>query len=178
MAINKIEMERSLEVITVKDLREIHAKSVKRLHEHFIHGEGRKWEDLHGYDIKRPLVVALCQGAAMHYHDKCHGVKDFDVWFFYPLRGKPLPYRFVWHQDYNNSKFGHRQKDQGYVGRRIDIIVRSIRNYVPDDPVGTVYQYLEREKTSSSRKLAQKAVVLLDPEALLGKTVWYQGRCP
>ena len=31
----------------------------------------------------RRLAVVLAQGAALHYVDHCHGVKDLDVWTFY-----------------------------------------------------------------------------------------------
>jgi len=44
----------------------------------------------------RLLMLALCQGAALHYVDKLHGVKDFDVWgFFKSLPNLSFPYRGV-----------------------------------------------------------------------------------
>jgi hypothetical protein len=32
----------------------------------------------------------------MHYYDKNNGIKDFDIWFFYPFKQIHLPYRTVW----------------------------------------------------------------------------------
>ena len=91
-------IERSLEEITKQDLRELYDGSRDRLEQYFISGEGNKWLSL--YDIANPIVVALCQGAALHYFDKINGVKDFDVWFFYPFNTKHLPYRTYWNWDY------------------------------------------------------------------------------
>jgi len=168
-------IERSLEEITKQDLRELYDGSRDRLEQYFISGEGNKWLSL--YDIANPIVVALCQGAALHYFDKINGVKDFDVWFFYPFNTKHLPYRTYWNWDYKNQKFGRHPKINGYSGRKVDVLARSIRNYTRDNPVETVYQYLESENTRSSMELAKKAVVLLYPPDELGNTVWYKGRC-
>ena len=98
-----MEVDRSLEQITKDDLKDLYVGSVKRLREYFIHGEGAKWQKF--YNIEQPLVAALCQGAAMHYYVKIAGVKDFDVWFFYPFNKKHLPYRTIWNWDYKNPKF-------------------------------------------------------------------------
>ncbi len=81
--------ERSFAQITSEDLKELLAGSQKRLADYFINGKGGKWLKL--YDIKKPLCVALCQGAALHFYDKKNGVKDFDVWFFYPFNQIHLP---------------------------------------------------------------------------------------
>ena len=167
-----MEIERSPETLTKKDIKELYAGSVRRLHEYFIHGEGARWKEL--YDILNPLAVALCQGGAMHYHDGLNGIKDFDVWFFYPFNQKHLPYRTIWNWDYKNPKFGRHPDIPGYEGRKVDVMVRSIRNYVEGDPENTIYHFFQYENTSSSRELSKKAVVLLSQESLLGKVVWYK----
>ena len=167
-----MDIERSLEPLTAIDLKELYAGSVKRLNEYFITGQGSKWKEL--YNIQQPLAVALCQGAAMHYHDKVNGVKDFDVWFFYPFNKKQLPYRTYWNWDYKNSKFGHHPSIPGYTGRKVDVLVRSIRSYTANDPVKTIHRFLQFENTTSSRELAKKAVVMLSPEISLGKVIWYK----
>jgi hypothetical protein len=167
-----MEIERSLEPLTENVLKELYSGSVKRLHEYFLIGQGSKWLEL--YDIKQPLAVALCQGAAMHFHDKVNGVKDFDVWFFYPFNKKHLPYRTYWNWDYKNPKFGRHPSISGYTGRKVDVLVRSIKTYTQNDPVKTIHQFLQYENTASSRELAKKAVVMLHPESLLGKVVWYK----
>ena len=169
-----MEIERSLEPITENDLNELYEGSVRRLLEHFIHGNGVKWKDL--YNIEQPVAVALCQGSALHYHDKMNGIKDFDVWFFYPFNQKHLPYRTIWTWDYINPKFGRHPSIPGYKGRKVDTIVRSIKNYTMNNPVKTIHQFLLDENTTSSKELAKKAVVMLAPASLSGIVAWYKGK--
>ena len=169
-----MEVERSLEPITNDDLREIYAGSRDRLKKYFVQGKGKIWAN--HYKIESPLAVALCQGAAMHYHDGVNGIKDFDVWFFYPFNEKHLPYRTVWTFDYTNKKFGTHPSMKDYSGRKVDVIVRSIHNYNQDDPVDTVLRYLQNEKTKSAAELSKKAAVMISPESLVGELVWYKGR--
>ncbi|MDP3010990.1 MAG: hypothetical protein Q8N30_18235 [Methylococcales bacterium] len=167
-----MKIERSLETITKNDLKELYEGSVNRLREYFIQGNGEKWNEL--YNIEQPLAVALCQGGAMHYYDNVNGVKDFDVWFFYPFNQKHLPYRTIWTWDYKNPKFGHHPSIPDYKGRKVDTIVRSIKNYTQNDPIKTIHQFLQQENTASSKELAKKAVVMLTPDLLLGKVIWYK----
>jgi len=167
-----LDIKRSPEPISIQDLKELYSGSVKRLREYFVQGQGVKWQKL--YCIEQPLTVALCQGGAMHYYDKINGIKDFDVWFFYPFNQKHLPYRTIWNWDYKNPKFGRHPSISGYTGRIVDVLVRSIKNYTENDPVKTLHQFLQYENTASSRALAKKAVVILYPESLLGKVVWYK----
>lgn len=167
-----MEIERSPEPITIGDLKELYNGSVQRLNEYFVQGQGVKWKKL--YNIEKPLAVALCQGGAMHYHDGVNGIKDFDVWFFYPFNQRHLPYRTIWTWDYNKPKFGRHPSIPGYEGRKVDVLVRSIKNYTGKDPVKNIYQFLQYENTASSRELAKKAVVMLTPDSLLGKVVWYK----
>jgi hypothetical protein len=165
-------LERSLELLTESDLIDLYEGSVNRLHKYFLEGQGKKWTDL--YDIEQPLAVALCQGAAMHFHDKVNGIKDFDVWFFYPFNQTHLPYRTYWNWDYKNPKFGRHPLIPGYSGRKVDVLIRSIKAYTANDSVETIHQYLEYENTASSRELAKKAVVMLAPRKMLGKVAWYK----
>jgi hypothetical protein len=168
-----MEIERSLEPITNDDLKELYAGSVKCRDEYFINGQGKKWLSL--YDIEHPLAVALCQGSAMHFHDKVNGVKDFDVWFFYPFNETHLPYRTIWNWDYKNPKFGRHPSIADYYGRKVDVLVRSIKNYSNNqNPIDTIHQFLQYENTPTSKALAKKAAVILYPESLLGKVVWYK----
>jgi len=167
-----MEIERSPAPLTQSDLKELYVGSVKRLNEYFITGQGNKWKEL--YNIKKPLAVALCKGGAMHYHDGVNGIKDFDVWFFYPYNQRHLPYRTIWNWDYKNPKFGKHPSIPGYTGRKVDVIVRSIKNYDKNDPIKTIHQFLRYENTASSKELAKKAVVMLSPNSLLGQVVWYK----
>jgi len=72
------------------------------------------------------------------------------------------------------SKYWGASQKPDYEGRKVDVLVRSIKNYVLNDPIRTIYMYLQHENTTSSKELAKKAVVLLYPESLLGKIVWYK----
>ncbi|MFW9817948.1 MAG: hypothetical protein ACFFEW_18730 [Candidatus Thorarchaeota archaeon] len=169
-----MDSERSYDLITVDDLKDLHRGSIECLREYYIHGHGKKWSSL--YDIEKPLCVALCQGAAMHYHDGSNGIRDFDVWFFYPFNKRHLPYRDIRRWDYVNPKFGHHPALPSYRGRKVDVLVRSIRNFVLEDPIETIYRYFESEKTATSRLLARKAVVMLYPSSSLGQVIWYKKR--
>jgi len=169
-----VNVDRSAATISTSDLEELFAESLARLRGYFVQGAGKKWSKL--YDIQRPLGAALCQGAAMHYCDKNNGVKDFDVWFFYPFNQTHLPYRTIWNWDYQNPKFGHRAAETGYFGRRVDVLVRSIHVSPDTPPVFAVQEYLERGASSSAKALAQKAVVMLYPESERGRVVWYRKR--
>ncbi len=165
-------IERSFKPIVNDDLKQLYKGSVEVIQQYFFHGNGKKWLSL--YDIKNPIAVALCQGAAMHYYDKVTGVNDFDVWFFYPFNQKHLPYHARWNWDFVNPKFGRHPQIQGYRGRKVDVFVRSIRNYSKNNPVETIHKFLQYEDTQTANRLSQKAVVLLTPN-FLGQVVWYKG---
>lgn len=165
--------ERAYPPITRRDLRKLLAGSQARLRAHFVDGQGRKWQ--RWYDFDRPLAVALCQGAALHYVDLTNGVKDFDVWFFYPFHTRHLPYRTVWRWDFGPGRIRRHPGEASVTGRVVDVIMRSIHEMMPERPVVSLQRYLEGGQTPSARALAQKAVVLLAPERLLGRVVWYRG---
>ncbi len=167
-----MKIARSLKPITRGDLKELYDGSEQCLHDYFLRGRGVKWKKL--YDIRKPLAVALCQGAAMHYVDGTNGVKDFDVWFFYPFNQEHLPYRTIWRWDYQNQKFGRHPRIPECKGRRVDVLVRSIDCPTPRNPAKALCQYLKSGKTASSRALAKKAVVMLYPASLLGRVIWYR----
>jgi hypothetical protein len=106
--------------------------------------------------------------------DKKTGVKDFDVWSFYAERDEvPFPYRWRGTTDYGPSKFGRYPGDPpSYVGRRVDLLGRSLRAPLDADPVAVVRDYLAAARTASARALARKAVVLIHPQELVGTVVW------
>jgi hypothetical protein len=163
---------RSYAEITHRDLEELLDGSIARLKQYFVEGKGEKWSHL--YNIPEPLCVALCQGAAMHYFDKCNGIKDFDIWFFYPFTQKHLPYRTVWSWDYKNAKFGRHPELTNYEGRKVDVIVRSLKKYELGNPIQTIQYFLSDKGSASARELSNKAVVVLHPKEYLGRTLWYK----
>ena len=122
----------------------------------------------------RILCVALCQGAALHYVDGRNGVKDFDVYTFYAESSiGRFPARWLTHADFGPSPHGRHPDDApSYRGRRVDLIGRSLRANPGDDPVLALRHYLGHPTTATARHLAEKAVVLIDPEPLRGDVVW------
>ena len=118
------------------------------------------------------VLIALCQGAALHYVDGVNGVKDFDVWFFYPKYSKQLPYRRRGTVDFGASKFGTFPKDVGFRGRRIDVLMRSDSAFSSGSPNVAIERYLSNAKTSTAKHLARKVVVGLYPESVFGKVLW------
>jgi hypothetical protein len=122
----------------------------------------------------RLFAIALCQGAALHYVDKKNGVKDFDVWSFFrehPKRRFPPRRRAI--DDFGTPKFGTSVDSPNFIGRRVDLIGRSIsaRNF--SNPVTVLREYLRAGRTVTAKLLSLKAVVLIAPLELLGTVVWY-----
>ncbi|WP_033341444.1 hypothetical protein [Catenuloplanes japonicus] len=122
----------------------------------------------------RLLGRALCQGAALHFIDGTNGVKDFDVWSFYAQHSDwPFPPRWRGTRDFGPSKFGRYLHDPPqYVGRRVDLLGRSLPALLGADPADVLRIYLAGRRTDSAKALAAKAVVLIDPANRAGEVVW------
>jgi hypothetical protein len=121
----------------------------------------------------RVLGVALCQGAALHFIDKTNGVKDFDVWtFFAATSGHPFPPRRTASRDFGLPKFGKSPDRPDYVGRRVDLLGRSISATLYEDPVLAIQRYLRAGETESARRLREKAVIMIEPTNLRGTIAW------
>jgi hypothetical protein len=122
---------------------------------------------------KNVLCVALCQGAALHFVDGKNGVKDFDVWTFYSRRGAAkFPPRRIVSRDFGIPQFGRSPDRPAFVGRRVDLLGRSLDVPKGADPVAALRRYLTEGATDSARRLAEKAVVLLEPASKRGTVVW------
>ncbi len=122
----------------------------------------------------RFLCSALCQGAALHYLNGEVGINDFDLYHFFTTNPKRhwcyrRPPRVF---DFGNERFGRTVKYEDFVGRRVDVMGRDLIARKGADPVEAVQIYLQAGRTKTSRLLAEKAVVLLEPEELLGKVAW------
>lgn len=126
----------------------------------------------------RLLLIALCQGGALHYVTGKCGVKDLDVYLFYAAHRKVnWPYRRHGTADFGESEFGYRPKDKLYMGRRfvgrhVDIMGRSFPVSVDADPLATVRDWLEHSRNKTPRLLKEKAVVGLYPRKYRGKVMW------
>jgi hypothetical protein len=168
-------------------------------HEFFVRSDGRP-----EYKARR-LVVALAQGAALHYLDGQNGVKDLDVWTFYaglPTSRFPADKRET-HADFGTSELGRQRYDfesarndrerarwrrwDAYAGRRVDFLMRAL----PVQPSSSVEDVVDALRgwlvaglhSAGSKKptawhLAQKAVVLVWPADHRGRIVWSSRELP
>jgi hypothetical protein len=159
--------QRSLVSIAKSDLRYLRKIALRDLESLFVRKPGlRIYRD-------RLFAIALCQGAALHYIDKKNGVKDFDVWCIFKAHSKrPFPYRRNASADFGNSKFGKSPGCEHYIGRRVDLLGRSLPSRSKESATVRLRAYLIAGKTSSARALAVKAMVLVHPLAQLGRVVW------
>lgn len=160
-------MERSLEKIEYDDLRRLYMLAKVDI-DSFFKRNDKYVNEYQGKEI----IVALGQGGALHYIDGKNGIKDFDVWFFYPKGQFPLPFRRRGKVDYGKSKFGSHPADTGYKGRRIDILMRSDDFFKAGLPIKGLQNYLSYKCSATSNMLSKKAMVGLWPECLLGEVIW------
>lgn len=156
-------------------------------------------EDHEGFYKRHPeyqgrlLAVVLAQGAALHYLDRRHGVKDLDVWSFFALpsgaRRFPEDKRNK-HVDFGPSDLGRQRYvmanarsereatrwatwHREHQGRRVDLMMRGLHCQPDAEPVAAIRQWLEHAKPKSSPDyLSQQAVILVDPPHRRGETVW------
>lgn len=158
---------RSYKLLTLEDLDRLRAIAIAGRQEFFARGP--RCAAL----SNRVLCVALCQGAALHWVDGKNGIKDFDVWTFYEaLPNVEFPPRWRVERDFGNDKFGQSPDKPEFIGRRVDLLGRSLQVESDADPTAALQAYLSFGKTESARQLAKKAVVLLEPVEQLGKIVW------
>ncbi len=159
---------RSLKPITKADLRRLGDIALKDLESFF-----RRCPETRRLYRHRLFAIALCQGAALHFLDGKNGVKDFDVWsFFRSHPKKPFPYRRHARVDFGNPKFGNSRNWEHFIGRRVDLLGRSLNMSSHTSPVKALREYLSCSKTASGRALAKKAMIIVHPRSLLGTVVW------
>ena len=155
--------------ITEDDLAQLLQGSEKKFYDAVNADLNSPMGQVHGG--QKPVAIALCQGAAMHYHDGVTGYTDFDVYLFYDVN-KPegmsdqhpasRPPR-QWH--YKNEKY-----PDGDI--QVDVLVRRIEVH-GDNPTEIIRNHLQNPNV---RYLNEAAVVLLDPPEQLGKVIWYKGK--
>ena len=158
--------ERSFEKIDINDLNRLANIAYKDRVDFFLRYPN--WAVLYAQKI---LCVALCQGAALHFIDGKNGIKDFDVWTFYVESKKPFPYRRLRSYDFGMPKFGKTPGFEYFIGRKVDLIGRSIP-IKSDNPIKNLIEYLSHPRTKSARELSKKGIVILEPTKYIGKIVW------
>lgn len=158
--------ERSYEPIADDDLKRLVQLVLNKLKEIFARAKvASLYQD-------RLLALTLCQGAAQHYIDKRNGVKDIDVWAFFKAGpGQPFPVRTHWSADFGTSHLGRGEKDPSFVGRRIDIVGRSIPIDENETVEAAIRRWLERG-SGSPWYISQCPVIGLHPSSLFGRKIW------
>ncbi len=123
---------------------------------------------------KRVMAIALIQGAALHFINGKTGVKDFDVCTFYYTHPEKAWYaKPVKVRDFGASKFGRHPDFDEFVGRKVDLMGRSVSVKPGSDPAAAIRAYMaEGHVGSSPWYWRQKPVVLLDPLDRLQEIVW------
>jgi hypothetical protein len=163
---------RSFDMIGVGDLRRLANIAATDRREFF-----KKHPDWAQLYRRRVLCTALCQGAALHYARGEVGINDLDVYTFYathPDRHWYAKRRRVC--DFGDPKFGQSVDKPKFVGRRVDLLGRSIAARPRENPVLAVLRYLKARETKTACHLADKAVVLIGPPKHLGRVIWVKGR--
>ncbi|GAD85522.1 MULTISPECIES: hypothetical protein [Nocardia] len=121
----------------------------------------------------RVLLTALCQGGALHWIDGENGVKDLDVFTFYAKHPEQkYPPRRRKTGDFGLSELGRHPEDIGKSGRRVDFLGKDLDCPIDTDPVEAVRSYLRGRRTNTAKHLAEKAVVVIAPDHLLGQVIW------
>jgi hypothetical protein len=164
-----MESDRSYARITRADLRRLERLAQKEREEFF--DRHPEWSLLYR---RRRLGAAIAGSSALHYLNGITGLTEFEVWTFYAEHAEaPFPFQRVTHADFGVSKFGRAQDaPERYAGRRVVLHARSIHAGPGADPLEAIQRYLRSASTPSARQLAAQAVVMLDPEELLGLEAW------
>jgi hypothetical protein len=124
----------------------------------------------------RLLCVALCRGAAQQYVGGRTGIEDFDLWtFFARSPGRPFPDMALFRRrasaDFGPSRFGRTPgAPDKFEGRRVNLLSRSLDIGPRANPAVAVRGWLEAGGSESARRLAEQAVVLIEPSP--GKVIW------
>jgi hypothetical protein len=159
---------RSFKKITKHDLQKLAGIARKGREDLF-----KRKPDLGKIYRNRIICVALCQGAALHYLDVKTGIKDFDVWTFYKAYPKmPFPPRRNVQRDFGHPRFGKTPGATQFVGKCVDLIGRSIPWTKGQTTIEALQHWLMHSNNMSPKFLARKAVIIIEPENLIGFIAW------
>lgn len=129
----------------------------------------------------RLLCICLGQGTALHLIDRS-GLNDFDVLTFFAAspslesRRVSSSFRAGRHRDFGRSRFGKRTDKEGrakfpaYDGRNVDLFAYALPAKRTADAIAAVQAWLTAAPTDSAKLLAEKPVVMLEPERL--RVIW------
>ncbi len=128
----------------------------------------------------RLMILCLCQGAALHHKQSIEnvpepnrrGIADFDVWGFlnaHPERA--FPWRWRAERDFGESHFGHLTVDARRVGRKVDVIGRSIVIADGQSPIESVHRWLQGPGDSPF-EIRQRPVFVISAGPDFGRMIW------
>lgn len=123
---------------------------------------------------RRRLLCTILHGqSALHYCNGTSGIDGFDICLFFAAHAEaPFPHHWSGYRDFGKSKFGRREADQGYAGRRIRFTGRSLACRPSDDPVAALQTYLSVGRSPTARRIRDNPVVLIAPQRYLGYVAW------
>jgi len=156
---------RSYKKIRIQDLKRLGVIASKDMADFFLnHPEYKVFRG-------RVICIALCQGAAQHYHDGTTGINDFDVYTFFK-KDPHIPWyaKRIKSYDFGRPRFGQSKDKPDFIGRRVDCMGRDIEMKNNEEAVRSLRRYLIEGKTKTAKLLAKKAVVLISPKC--GLVVW------
>lgn len=125
-------------------------------------------------------VLCLCQGAALHHQqtqrgdpvEDQRGIHDFDVWgFFRPHAEMAFPWRWRGEVDFGQSHFGRRPEDGHLVGRKVDILGRSIPFQEGERAPDAVIRWV-RGGGASPKAIRQRPIYVISPGDDFGSMIW------
>ena len=160
---------RSIKPITMMDLRRLGDIALRDLKTFFRHHPRRHIATKTDCSLWRSAREPPCTSwtARMESRTSTSGV------FLELDPAKPFPYRRHATADFGSPKFGKSPNWEHFVGRRVDLLGRSLKVSSQTSPADVLRAYLSSSvKTASARALSEKAMILVYPHALLGSVVW------
>lgn len=160
---------RCLESISKRDLKRLAVLSQESREDFFRLND--EWRE---HYADRFLCSALGGEGAAHFLNGVSGFARFEVWWFF--RADPdvaFPTHRKSREDFGISHFGEDPSlPETFRGRAVDVQGRSIEVDKGDDPLTALQKYLRARTTPTARELSRQALVLLEPEHLLGYEAW------
>ncbi len=120
-----------------------------------------------GRSYGKPMLIALCQGAALYYLGRSSRLNDFDVWVFVPRdeAHDRFPHRRVKGVPFGNAP------TRAFRAKRVDLLGRSIPHRPGRSPIESVRAWLQGGN-ESPQELRKKACIAIWPEEVLGQVIW------
>jgi len=165
---------RSFEPITPTDMRQLAGIGRRAFAD--VCRPGNKCSIYHG----RLMILCLCQGAALHHKQTIEnipelsrrGIADFDVWgFFNAHPERAFPWRWRAELDFGQSHFGRVAGDARRVGRKVDVMGRSIVIADEQSPIESVLRWL-KGPGDSPFQLRQRPVFVISAGPDFGRMIW------